>query len=405
MSVRPTLTIVGIGADGWTGLSDTSRAAIEVAQVLVGSKRQLALVPPTDAIRRPWPSPIDPLLDELVAGTVGPACILASGDPMLHGIGATLARRVAAERLMVYPHPSSFAIACARLGWPAAEVELLTLVGRPVETLVRLLQPARRLIAFVTGEQGAADAARIVREAGCGPSRFVVLEQLGGADERITESTAAAWVDRRVAALHLVAIECRSAPEAGVRARTPGLDDDAYAHDGQLTRREVRAITLAALAPLPTQLLWDVGAGSGSISIEWLRAEATARAVAVERRLDRAERARGNARRLGVPELDVRVGEAPGALAALDAPDAVFIGGGLTTPTLLELCWDRLRPGGRLVANAVTLEGEQVLCSARAERGGRLVRIAVSHAEPIGDFTAWRPQLPIVQWAATKKSP
>lgn len=400
---RAPLTVVGIGADGWNGLGEAARAAVLSAELIVGSERQLALVPPTAAVRRPWPTPIDGLVEELVAGRAGAACILASGDPMLHGIGATLARRIDRDRLTVHPHPSAFALACARLGWPSAETDLVSAVARPVEALARLLQPGRRVIVYVAGEQGAREVARVLRERGFGPSRLVVLEQLGGPDERIVDSTAEEWGERSVRTLHAVAVECRAAPGTSPLACTPGLRDSAYESDGLLTKQEVRAITLAVLAPMRGELLWDVGAGSGSIAIEWLRAEATARAIAVEARADRAERAVRNARVLGVPTIEVVCGKAPRALVGLDRPDAVFVGGGLTTPALLDSCWRELRPGGRIVANAVTLEGEQVLQAACAAHGGRLVRIAVSRAEPVGGFTSWRPQLPVVQWSARKE--
>jgi len=372
--------------------------------VIVGSQRQLALLPPTTAVHRTWPSPIDSLVDELCNGAAARTCVLASGDPMLHGIGATLARRLGPGGVRVYPHVSAFAIACARLGWPEAEVELVSAVGRPPEVLTRSLQPGRRIVAYVSGADGASGLARVLRERGFGPSRMVVLEQLGGADEQVTESTPAEWGERAADPLHCVAVECRAQPGAPLHSRSPGLPDDAYEHDGQLTKRAVRAVTLAALEPAPGLLLWDVGAGSGSIGIEWLRAEPGARAVAVEARGERAQRAARNALALGVPGLVIHEGEAPAALVGLPEPDAIFIGGGLTTPGLLAHCWEALRPGGRLVANAVTLEGEQVLTAARAEHGGELTRIALSHAEPVGGFTAWRAQLPIVQWSVRKES-
>ena len=396
------IAVVGIGADGWPGLGEPARAAILAADTIVGSERQLALLPATAAERRPWPSPIDPLVDELVAGLDGSVCVLASGDPMLHGIGATLARRVGADRLAVHPHPSAFALACSRLGWPEAEVELSSAVGRPPEVVAAALQPGRRIVAYAAGSRGAAGIARVVRDRGFGPSRFVVLEQLGGATERIVESTAAAWGETDADPLHAVAIECRAEPGALVLGRTPGLPDDAYESDGALTKWPVRAVTLAALRPGPGRLLWDVGAGSGSIAIEWLRAEPHARAVAIECRSDRVARIAANALRLGVPALGVREGTAPEALRGLDAPDAVFVGGGLTAPGLIGACWEALRPGGRLVANAVTLEGEQTLHAARAKHGGTLTRIALSHAAPLGGFEAWRAQIPVVQWAVTK---
>ncbi|HEY1274672.1 MAG TPA: precorrin-6y C5,15-methyltransferase (decarboxylating) subunit CbiE [Thermoleophilaceae bacterium] len=401
MSAAP-LTVVGIGAEGWEGLGEPARAALRSAEVIVGSRRQFDLLAGVEAELRPWPTPIDPLVDELAAGPDRPTAVLASGDPMLHGIGATLARRLPVDRLRVIPHHSAFALACARLGWPAAEVELVSAVGRPPEVVARVLQPGRRLVAYAAGAEGAAGVARVARERGFGRARMVVLEQLGGAGERLHETTPDEWDSRAAAPLHAVALDCGRPVDAPLLPITPGLPDDAYESDGQLTKRGVRAIALAALAPAPGQLLWDVGAGSGSIGIEWLRAEPTARAIAIEARADRAERAAANARRLGVPRLEVRHGEAPGALDDLEAPDAVFVGGGVTEHGVLERCWAALRPGGRIVANAVTLEGESRLVEARAAHGGGLMRIALEHADEVGRFTAWRAQLPVVQWSARK---
>jgi precorrin-6B C5,15-methyltransferase / cobalt-precorrin-6B C5,C15-methyltransferase len=405
--VSSPLVVVGIGADGWSGLGEGTRAALLAAEEIVGSARQLELLAPSGATLRPWPSPIEPLVEELVerteAGRAGGVCVLASGDPMLHGIGATLARRLPPQLLVVHPYPSAFALACARLGWPAAEVELLSAVGHPTELAARLLQPRRRLVVLVSGEGGAAALAAVLRERGFGPSRFVVLEQLGGPAEQSIESTAAEWGERTAQPLHCVAIECRAEDGTPPHPLVAGLPDEAYETDGQLTKRHVRAVTLAALAPLPGALLWDVGAGSGSIAIEWLRAEPNARAIAVERHPDRAERARINARTLGVPQLQVLTGGAPDALRDLPGPDAIFIGGGLTTMGVIERCWRSLLPGGRIVANAVTLEGERMLAGVRERCGGELVRIEIAHAEPLGSFEAWRAQLPVVQWSARKE--
>jgi precorrin-6Y C5,15-methyltransferase (decarboxylating) len=399
-----TIAVVGIGADGWAGLGAAARAAIRDADEIIGSRRQLALLPPDAAgaaRTRPWPSPMEPLLDELAGRANGSTCVLASGDPMLHGIGATLARRVGPGLLAVHPHPSAFALACARLCWPAAEVELVSTVARPPEVVARALAPGRRLVVYATGEDGAAQVARVLRERGFGPSTLVVLERLGAPDERIVATTADDW--RGTAdPLHAVAIECRAAAGVPLLARVPGLPDDAYEHDGQISKRHVRALTVAALVPLPGQLLWDVGAGAGSIAIEWLRAEPTARAIAVEQHAERAARAAANALRLGVPELDVRHDRAPQALDGLPAPDAVFVGGGVSEPGMLDRCWDALTGGGRLVANAVTLEGEQALVAARAAHGGELVRIEIATARPLGGLTAWSPQRAVVQWAARR---
>lgn len=397
------VTVVGVGAEGWAGLGEDARAALLRARTVVGSSRQLSLLPDDVAAqRRALPSPLEPFLAELASADADGVCVLASGDPMLHGIGATLARRLGEQRLEIHPHPSAFALACARLGWPAAEVDLVSAVARPPAVVARVLQPARRLIAYVTGTDGARAVARIVSAAGCGPSRFVVLERLGAGDERITETTAEHF-DAHVDALHAVAIEVRTAPGTPPLSLVPGLPDDAYETDGQLTKRHIRALTLAMLAPTPHARLWDVGAGSGSIAVEWLRSEPTATAIAIESDATRAERIARNAHALGVPErLRVVHGRAPDALAGLEAPHAVFVGGGVTTPGVLDTCWDALPAGGRFVANAVTLESERVVIAARDARGGALTRVEVAHAEPIGTLTAWRPQLPVVQWVATK---
>jgi precorrin-6Y C5,15-methyltransferase (decarboxylating) len=404
MSAAP-LTVVGIGADGWAGLGGPAREALRGARVIAGSERQLELLPDElPARRRTLPSPLQPLLDELAAGVPEPTCVLASGDPMLHGIGASLARRIPPERLAVIPHASAFALACARLGWPEADVELVSAVGRTPDVVAHALQPGRRIVAFASGGDGAGQLARVLRERGRGPSRFVVLEQLGGPAEQIHDATADNWGDQAADPLHAVAIEVRTTPDALPLARVPGLPDDAYEHDGQLTKRHVRAIMLATLAPLPGELLWDVGGGAGSIAIEWLRAEPTAQAVTVEADAERAQRIARNAHTLGVPRLQVHHGRAPEALDAIDGgpPNAIFVGGGLAVPQMLERCWAALQPGGRIVADAVTLEGEQALHAARAAHGGTLLRIELSHAEPLGTLEGWRPQRPVVQWSASK---
>jgi precorrin-6Y C5,15-methyltransferase (decarboxylating) len=403
MSGGARITVVGIGADGWSGLSEAARAAILSADEVIGSERQLALLGDAAAAARAWPSPITALLDELVARDGGAICVLASGDPMLHGIGATLARRIPNGRLTVISHPSAFALACARLGWPEAEVELVSAVARPSDVVARLLQPGRRLVVYSTGADGAAGVARVVCDRGYGASGFVVMEQLGARTEVVIASTAREFGDRSVDPLHAIAITCARDPQTELLALVPGLPDAAYEHDGALTKRHVRAATLAALAPTPGGALWDIGAGSGSIAIEWLRAEPSARAIAVEARTDRAARIVRNAARLGVPALEVIHGTAPAALAGLDAPDAVFIGGGVSDPGVIEAAWRALGSGGRIAANAVTLEGEQALIAARAAYGGELARLAISHAEPIGSFTAWRPALPVVQWSAERR--
>ncbi|MTD45749.1 precorrin-6y C5,15-methyltransferase (decarboxylating) subunit CbiE [Conexibacter sp. W3-3-2] len=399
--------VVGVGADGWAGLGPAARTAIADARSLLGSPRQLGLVPAeaTAADRHAWPSPLrDAYATTLPAlADAGGLAVLASGDPMLHGVGATLADRLGPGRLRVHPHVSAFQLACARLGWAAATVELVSAVARPADVVATQLQPGRRLVAYVTGRDGAARLAAALRERAHGASTLVVAERLGAPDERVIRTTAAAF-DEDADPLHLVAVEVRP-DHAGVPLlpRTPGLPDEAYAHDGQLTKRDVRAITLAALAPVPHALLWDVGAGSGSVGIEWCRAEPTARALGFEPDPVRAARARENARTLGVPDrVEIREGRAPDALAQAPGPDAVFVGGAVSVPRVLDAAWSALAPGGRLVANAVTVESEQAVIAARAAHGGRLVRIQLAHADAVGAFTAMRPALPITQWAVRK---
>jgi precorrin-6B C5,15-methyltransferase / cobalt-precorrin-6B C5,C15-methyltransferase len=396
------VTVVGIGADGWAGLTDAARDALRAATAIAGSPRQLALLPELGARSVPLPSPLLEHLDDLLRENPG-LCLLASGDPMLHGIGATLARRLGPSAVRVVPAVSSVALACARLGWPEHEVTVVSLVARPPETVLAALQPGARLLVLCRDGGTPAVAAKVLTAAGWGASELAVLEQLGGPAERVSTARPASELSADgFDDLCVLAVTPRPGPGARATARIGGLPDEAYESDGQLTRRELRALALAALAPGPGQLLWDVGAGSGSIGIEWMRADPLARAIAVEARPDRAARAGRNATALGVPALQVVTGSAPGALAGLPDPDAVFAGGGITGAGVLEACWQRLRPGGRLVAHAVTMESETVLHRWQQAEGGQLVRVAVSYAEPLGRFTTWRPALPVTQWQVTR---
>ncbi|MFE1247027.1 precorrin-6y C5,15-methyltransferase (decarboxylating) subunit CbiE [Streptomyces sp. NPDC058735] len=397
------VTVVGIGADGWAGLPETSRAVLRDAEVLVGGPRQLDLLPPECAGERiAWPSPLRPAIPGLFAAHTGRRiAVPASGDPMFHGIGRTLTEVLGPVRVL--PHPSSVSYACARLGWPVEDTEVVTLVGRPADRLAAALHDGRRLLVLSAGASTPAEVAALLRDRGFGPSRMRVLEQLGGPGEHTAAAAAADdWRHPPGDPLNLVAVECRRAPDAPRLGAAPGLPDTAYEHDGQLTKRHVRSVTLGVLAPAPGELLWDVGGGSGSIAVEWMRTHPSCRAVSVERDPVRAGRIGRNAARLGVPGLRVVTGAAPEALAGLPRPDAVFIGGGLTAPGLLDTCWAALPPGGRLVANTVTLESEAVLADACRRRGGELVRLAVSHAVPVGGFTGWRQAMPVTQWAVQK---
>ncbi|MFH8370013.1 precorrin-6y C5,15-methyltransferase (decarboxylating) subunit CbiE [Streptomyces sp. NPDC018031] len=403
---RPEVTVVGIGADGWSGLGAAGRDALRDAEVVLGGPRQLDLLTAEcTAERVRWPSPLRPAVPALLAEHAGRRiAVLASGDPMFFGIGRTLVEVLGPEALRVLPHPSSASYACARLGWALEETEVVSLVGRSPARLAGALYPGRRLLVLSAGAGTPEVVAGLLRERGYGGSRMRVLEQLGGERERLLDGTADDWPHPPGDPLNLVAVECAAGPGAPRLSTVPGLPDDAYEHDGQLTKRHVRAATLAALGPRPGELLWDVGGGSGSIAVEWLRAHRTCRAVTVERDPVRAGRIGRNAAALGVPGLRVVTGAAPAALTGLPTPDAVFIGGGLTAPGLLDACWAALPAGGRLVANTVTLESEALLADRYRRHGGELVRIAVAHAVPVGGFTGWRQAMPVTQWAVVKPS-
>jgi len=394
------VTVVGIGAGGWSDLCRTGESTLNVADVIFGSPRQLDLLPASVSARRmPWPTPLLPALPGLIDAERGSRiCVLASGDPMFHGIGATLVRLLGPDRVRVEPHPSSASLAAARLGWPLATTDVLSLVTAPVDAVRRCLNPGRRFLVLSRDASTPALVAGVLVGAGYGNAEVTVLAQLGGPAERIESGTAAGWSVPPGDPLNVVAVSCGDGPATAV---VPGLPDSAYETDGQLTKREVRAVTLASLAPIPGALLWDVGGGSGSIGIEWMRSHPSCRAVTVEASPARCATIRTNAALLGVPELSVIEGRAPGVLAGLDPPDAVFIGGGLTAGGVLDACLAALRPGGRLVANAVTVESEAVVASAYAKLGGSLTRLTVSRGSPVGGFTGWRTMMPVTIWSVT----
>lgn len=392
--MSPWLTVVGIGEDGFKGLGRNARHALLRASRIIGGQRQLDLLPVCiRAERELWPSPFS--LAPLLARRFEPICVLASGDPMFYGVGASLARQVAADELLILPAPSSVSLAAARLGWPLQDVVTLSVVARPVAALNAHLASGVRLLVLSNDGQSPAAIAAMLRSSGFGPSRLSVFEHLGGSAERRIDGNAESWQDPPVAALNLIAIDCLADANTPRLSRLAGLPDAAFKHDGQLTKRDVRAITLARLAPAPGELLWDVGAGSGSIGIEWMRAHPSCRALAIEADAGRQQLIEHNRDALGVPGLHLIRGSAPQALAGLEAPDAIFIGGGVTRDGVLDTCWQHLRPGGRLVANAVTLQSEMTLMSWRAQHGGELTRIHVAQAQPLGEFDTWRQALPI----------
>jgi len=400
-SASPRLLVVGIGADGWPGVPSRLRGLILDADVVLGGARHLSMLPPVDGqAREPWSSPLRaglPALMERYAGRR--VVVLASGDPFVSGIATTLVELLDADAVEVEPAVSSVALARARMGWPAESVETVSLVGRPASSVLRSLAPGHRLIVLSADESTPAEVAGLLAESGYAASRLTVLGDLAADVESRLEGVAGEW-DRAtvVPRLNVIAVEL-----AGPALPIWGLPDDAYESDGQLTRRDLRLAALSRLAPAPGQLLWDVGAGSGTVGIEWMRTHPTSRAIAIETRDDRAERIARNAVRLGVPGLSVMLGSAPDALAGLPSPDAIFVGGGATAPGLIDRCLDVLRPGGRLVVHGVTLETESLLAATYGKYGGELTRIQVEYAAPLGSFTGWTPTRAVTQWAFVKE--
>jgi precorrin-6Y C5,15-methyltransferase (decarboxylating) len=400
---RRWLSIVGIGEDGVDGLSPAARAQIADAEIVFGGKRHLSLAAPLiRGAMRVWPSPFEQAVTEVLAHRNHQVCVLASGDPFLYGVGSVLARHVDAREMIVTPASSAFSLAAARLGWALPDTLLVSLHGRSLDLVRPHLQPRARLLALTSDADGPEALARLLTQIGFGASPLTVLEALGGPKERVRTTTAKTFDLGNINPLNTVAIEVVAGPDARIIAGAAGLPDELFEHDGQITKREIRSITLSSLGPRWGELLWDVGAASGSIAIEWMLADTSLKAIAVEARADRAARIYRNAAALGVPGLRVVEGHAPEVLLDLPSPDAVFVGGGGNNAGVLDTVVNALRPGGRLVVNAVTLETESLLIGRRASMGGDLTRIAVARAAPIGDRTAWRSALPVTQWVWTK---
>ena len=401
------LDVVGIPAGGWSELGESARRLIVDAEVLIGGRRHLELVADaaSEAERLTWPSPLRPALPALLK-RVGDrrAVVLASGDPLVSGIGSTLIELLGPDAVRIHPAVSSVALAGARMGWSSESVCVVRLVGRDLALVRRQLSPGRRLIVLSAGSQTPAALAELVTDAGYGPSAFTVLGDLGTDDETsqtMVAAEAARMLDE-VPALNIVALECRLADGTLALGMSPGLPDDAFDHDGQLTKRDLRASALSRLAPTPGALLWDLGAGAGSIAIEWARTDPSCRAIAVERSDERAARITANAAKLGVPRVQVVTADAGEYLTELPEPNAIFVGGGATIE-LLDNCCERLPMGGRLVAHAVTIETEQILIQAWQTHGGELVRIGVERLEPLGTLHGWKPARPVVQWSVVRR--
>ena len=398
------LSIIGIGEDGVDGLSPAARGLIGAAEIVFGGRRHLSLA--ASLIRgaaRPWPSPFQGAADEVLQYRGRQICVLASGDPFHYGVGPVLAQKIDPREMVVVPAPSAFSLAAARLGWSLPHTSLLSLHGRALDVIRPHLHPGVHILALTSDGDGPAALGRLLSHSGFGRSRLTVLEALGGPRERIRATSAAEFDFDTVDALNIVAIEVEATPDARIIARSAGLADDLFEHDGQITKREVRAVTLSSLAPRRGEVLWDVGAGSGSVAIEWMLADPPfMRAIAVERRTDRAAHIRRNAAAFGVPGLEIVEGAAPAVLTDLAPPDAVFVGGGAGDAGVLDATARALKPGGRLVVNAVTLETEALLLTRHVALGGDLIRAAISRAAPVGEKTGWRPALPVTQWLWTK---
>ncbi len=402
MSKERWLAVVGIGEDGIDGLSPAARRLVAQAAFVVGGARHLALAGPLAAETFVWPSPIENALDAIEAHRGRSVCVLATGDPFFFGVGAMLMRRFAADQMICVPAPSAFALAAARIGWSEQDCALLSLHGRPLEVIIPHLQAGARILAISWDDATPAKLAALLTARGMGRSKLTVCEAMGGPRERVRATEARAYALDNVAALNTIALEVIVDRGARVLPRAAGLPDDWFEHDGQITKRDIRAVTLAQLAPGRGELLWDIGSGSGSVAIEWMLTDPANRAVAVEARHDRAARIARNALAFGVPGLSVVTGEAPGALADLPAPDAIFIGGGAGAPDAIERAVGALAPGGRLVVNAVTLETQAACVDWRRRHGGELAQIAIAHAEPVGRYSGWRAAMPIAQWRLVK---
>jgi len=400
----PWLTIIGIGEDGISGLGAEAKRRIAAADLVCGGVRHLELAASIiTGEQHRWLSPIEKSVAVIKAARGRDICVLASGDPFHFGMGATLARSIDDAEMVTIPAPSSFSLAASRLGWALQDVALVSLHGRPLDLIRPHLQPGARILALTSDETGPRRLAALLTATGFGASGFTVLEALGGARERVTRHRATDFALDSVDTLNVCAIEVVAGKAARVLPLAAGLDDGLFEHDGQITKREVRALTLSALGPRKGELLWDIGGGSGSISIEWMLANPSMRAIAIEANAERAERIGRNATSFGVPGLHVVTGSAPGALKDLPAPDAVFIGGGGSDPGVIAAGIAALGAGGRLVANAVTLEMEAILLAHQARLGGSLIRIDVSRASPVGSMQGWRPAMPVTQWNWVRK--
>lgn len=394
------LNIIGIGEDGVAGLSGEAISLLENAEVIVGGDRHHGLVTNLNAKKIAWPSPFDAMIDEIKSHMGKKIVILVTGDPLWYSVGARITRSIPAKEIKFFPQLSAFQLASVRMGWSLADCETLTIHGRATEQIIPNIAPNVRLLILTQDNASPKEVATLLTERGFGESRLSVLVAMGGPNEKRFDGKATDW-NHEVPDFHTLAVECRAGKSSEHFGRT-GLPDHAFESDGQLTKRVVRSATLSALAPYPDALLWDIGAGCGSIGIEWMRAARGAKTIAIEKETNRLSMIENNALKLGVPELEIILGEAPQALSGLARPDAIFIGGGIANSGLFEMAWQALREGGKMVANVVTLEGEALVSNLFQKYGGSLERIEVSSAIEVGKFHAMNPAMSVLQWSTVK---
>ncbi|MGP0060126.1 MAG: precorrin-6y C5,15-methyltransferase (decarboxylating) subunit CbiE [Beijerinckiaceae bacterium] len=399
---RPWLALIGIGEDGRAGLTPCAQQLLDEAAFIVGGARHLQLAQPLHAEIMTWPVPLQDAFPAILAHRPKKVCVLASGDPFFYGVGSLLSAVVAPAEMICVPGPSAFSLAAARLGWALQSCRLVSLHGRDLSRIIPDLQPRAKILALSWDGSTPKKLADLLCERGLGASFIFVLQAMGGPREKITRQVAAEFRQDDIDPLNLVAVEIVADEKSRVLPLGSGLAESWFETDGQITKRHVRAVTLSALAPRRGDLLWDIGAGSGSIAIEWLLLDPQNRAIAIEINEERAARIKRNAVSLGVPHLEVVIGRAPEALSGLPKPQAIFVGGGAMDEGVLDIAYAALEPGGRLVVNAVTLETQAELVHRFKTQGGELISIAIGHAEPLRGFHAFRPALPITQWVVRK---
>ncbi len=401
--MNPGITVIGITDIGLAGLSQERIKLIEQADVLVGGARHLAKLSKAPEYKIDWSEGLEQAFDEIANHQGKQIVVLASGDPLHFGIGAKLVKRFGEEAIRFHPAPGAFSLAASRMGWSLPDVECLTVHGRPLEIINRHLYPNAKLLLLSWDGNTPMALAKLLRTKGFGDSHLTVLEHLEGDQENRIKETAHLWSMEATADLNTIAVECVAGPEAVYWPPVPGLPEAAFVHDGKITKREVRAATLAALAPLPGQTLWDVGAGSGAVGIEWMRVDAQLRTIAFERDQSRHADIKTNAHNLGVPGLQIIEGEFLATQQTItEDPDAIFVGGGVSNEQILDMCWQRLKQGGRLVANGVTVEAHRAMMEFQAQQGGEMVRISVARSGAVGPMTAMRPLMDVLQLKAIK---